>query len=263
VFRILFVGIGILLSAFLSLFILARQADEIYVIIQENLKVRESPTLSATPLHFLSQGDFVFSLDRQVQRDGFLWLQVFLLYRPKNSSLSERLDGWVAIQGKEKETFAEREHNLLRKMIVLRNLYKWKFHFTIRQSIKHSRFLDVCRGMVPFQRDKLFHVFVVFLFGSVLFFLLSYLFRTRVSLAFLISVVLSNLIGFLNEVLDLRSKSATFETRDLAANALGSAFILFPLFALLLFRRNRQPRTHFDDPPTKRLDRLSASDRLD
>jgi hypothetical protein len=257
------VGIGILLSAFLSFFILARQADEVYVIREKNLKVRESPTLSATPLHFLSEGDFVFSLNTLVEKDGLLWLQVFLLYRPPNSSLSERLDGWVAIQGKEHETFAEREQNLLRKMIVLRNLYKWKFHFTIRQSIKHSQLLDACRSMVPFQPDKLFHVFVVFLFGSSVFFFFFYLFRARVSLAFLVSLVLSNLVGFLNEVLDLRSKSATFETRDLAANALGSALVLFPFFALLILRRRSQLKRHLNDPLAKRQHPLSCSDRLD
>ncbi len=237
-FRILLFMVLPLIFFGIALTVFAQRAEDIHYVRASRLNVRERPSRSSPSSHILERGDHVFSLGKQVEREGLTWLRIFLLYKPENAYREERLEGWIAERGPQK-AFTDREHNPIKRMIVLRSLYKWKARITIQRGMGRSRLLTRLRQVVPYAGDKILHVILVFLVGSALFVFLASGLGVSTSPAFLVSVVLINLLGLFNEILDLVSGRGAFEIMDLAANAMGSAGIFLPFFFMLLWRKSR------------------------
>lgn len=231
-------GAGLLLLLLVALIVLSFRTRNIYSIRASGLNVREQPSLSSPPTFRIERGDYVFLQGEREEQNGLVWMRVFFLFTPEDSDLDERMDGWIAEKGV-KRTFVEKEPNLLKKILVLRNFYKWKIRSSLRHRVSRSKHLSSIRVLVPVPADKLLHVFVMFLLGSFLFvFFLSGL-RFPSGLSFLASVAGTNLIGLLNELIDLLSGKGAFETMDMAANAMGSAGILAPFLIHFLWKTVR------------------------
>lgn len=237
-FRMALLAAGLFLLLSVAFIFLSYGTRNIYSVRAAGLNVREKPTLSSPSFFRLSRGDYVFFQGNREEQNGLVWMRVFFLVMPEDSDLDERMEGWIAEKGK-KRTFVEMEPSPLKRTLVLRNLYKWKTRSFLHYRVSRSKHLTFIRLLVPFPADKLLHVFVMFLLGSFLYvFFLSGL-RFSSGLSFLASVAGTNLIGLLNELIDLLSGKGAFETMDMAANAMGSAGILAPFLIHFLWKTVR------------------------
>ena len=168
VIRMTLFTMGILGLLFFTFFLVTQRTRTIYYIRASSLNVREDPSLTASSSFRLRRGDHVFYQGEREEQDGLVWIRVFFLYRSENAHLDERMDGWIAEKGL-KRTFAEKEPNPFKKILVFRSLVKWKTRSFLHHRIKRSGLLTFIRFLVPFPADKILHVLFMFLLGSFLF----------------------------------------------------------------------------------------------
>jgi hypothetical protein len=95
------------------------------------------------------------------------------------------------------------------------------------------------KAFMPLAPDKTVHVFFMFLLSQAVF--LCLVLGTGLSqfAAVLTTLLVTNLLGLVNEFLDLSTDMGNFERMDLAANAIGSVGLLVPVTAKFVCGRLR------------------------
>lgn len=195
------------------------------------VNVREKPKPAAPSFYVLEPGSHVFYLGDQVESDGFKWIRVSFLHHPLDKPHDEWTEGWIPQKGTKGLPIAEREKNPLRKMLVVRNQCKWRAVCWIHKRVNRSPFF-LSFGHVAFlDSDKILHTISMTLLGVVVFFFFLFALRFSLVAALLASVIVTNLVGLFNELIDFYTDKGSFETADLAANAIGCAGVI-PLFLI-------------------------------
>jgi len=209
----------------------------IYRVIVPHLNVRDQPRLQGAPFYILEQGNHVKVRNQEVEQDGYPWVRVAFRWHPQGAALREWKEGWVARQGTSGDPFLEEETSPVRKTILASNLTKWKATGGVYHLLQASSLPRSVKRAAFYHPDKALHMVFMAVLGCTLFVVFLLAARGLPYHALLVSLALTNLLGLVNEGLDLVTGKGAFELRDLAANILGSGGALLPFFLYMLGKR--------------------------
>jgi len=205
----------------------------VYRVPVSHLIVRAEPVRAAEEIHVLETGTHVLYLGEDTERDGFEWIRVSYLQHPSGTPLEEWTEGWIAKKGRKGLPFVVKETNPFRKMLIVRSQWKLKAGSMIQKGIAKSPLLSSVGKAASLHLDKAIHAVIMCVLGIWVFLFILLVLGVSLPATLLASILVTNLLGLLNELLDLATGKGSFEMADLAANAMGSAVIL-PLFVICL-----------------------------
>jgi hypothetical protein len=216
----------------------ALSRNDVFSVTSSALQVRNSPSNTAPSVFVLDKGAHVFSLGQERSSEEIQWMKIAFLHRPAGGIFLERVEGWISNQVRG-DPPSIRPENLLAESLAVRCLYKWKIQSLFRRWTRESQLLMSVKAFMPLAPDKTVHVFFMFLLSQAVF--LCLVLGTGLSqfAAVLTTLLVTNLLGLVNEFLDLSTDMGNFERMDLAANAIGSAGLLVPVTAKFVCGRLR------------------------
>jgi len=141
--------------------------------------------------------------------------------------------------GVEGDVFLEEETSLLRKTFLAGSRFHHRLASRIYTRVRESSLPWCLKRAFSLHMDKVYHVVFTALLGCLAF--ACFVLAARVSPveALLASLLVTNLLGLLNEGLDLVTGKGTCDLADMAANLLGSAAVLAPFALWMSARRIR------------------------
>ena len=234
--RIVLFTVGICVFVSLVLGLAGLRFTNVYRIPLCPVNVRVQPNRTAPSFYVLEVGRHVFYLGGEVEHDGFKWIRVSFLHHPLDKPLQEWTEGWIPQKGTKGLPITEKETNPLRKMLVARSQYKWKAECWIHDKVYNTPLFLSFGHVVLLDFDKILHAVSMSLLGVGGFFFFLFSLRFNLVSAFFASVIVTNLVGLFNELIDYFTDKGSFEMADLAANAIGSAGVLLPFLLCVVFK---------------------------
>jgi len=214
--------------------------DNLYRVQVPHLKIREGPGVDSPVIYVLEEGTHVFHSGAEEERNGYTWVRVRFYKRPETSPFRERVEGWVAKEGRDGLPYLERETRRFQQALVARTMFKTRAMRLIEKGIRRLPPSGVLNRAVSFHPDKVLHVLFVALLGCLIFVGFRWLTGWPPLKVMIGSVLVTNLLGLGNEALDLITGKGSFELRDLGANLVGSAAVLLPFVLYLACEKVRR-----------------------
>ena len=238
-FRTVFLVMLVSCLVFVGIAVEASRLTDVFQVMAPRLNVREEPRRGARLLYVLEEGAHVCHAGEQEENDGYVWARVAYLRADGGGNLLDREEGWVARQGGRGSPFIQEETRALYRPLVAVVWLKWKTVHRTNAAIQGGPFPMFVKRAVLARPDKVLHALVVAALVCVLFLILLLDDRISPVQALLASLLATNLLGLMNEGLDLVTETGAFELGDLAANAVGSVAVLLPFSLWVALRRVR------------------------
>ncbi len=180
-----------------------------------------TPSSAQKSTLLLAKGDRIIYQGESTLRDGSQWLNVIHLLRRRNPHQEEAREGWVPAQIASNVSSVKSEGNVFRKQAAIRSVLKWKARLQARQLAHTMPVLQKITRHNTYQVDKLLHILVMAGITSTLFMIFLVLGGAKWP-TLVATLLTSNALGVLNEVLDYWTGAGDFELRDIYANFTGS-----------------------------------------
>jgi len=219
----------------------------VYRVIVPQLNVRNQPRLNSQAFYVLEKGNHITYLGEDRKADGYVWMRIAFFSRPEGVAVRQWTEGWIATADKQGEAFIEKETSLVRKTFLASNRLKWAASRRINNAIQHSPLPGSVKRAVFYHPDKALHMVVMGLLSCGIFLFFRMLARGSPLYALAAALVITNLLGLVNEALDLVTGKGAFELRDMGANVIGSCGALVP-FVLFVIRDTSAGRRTGADP---------------